>query len=255
MPKQILVIVEGEADEVKFLRALFKNCYRKADYKVYSYKTNIHVLAQELYNNYPDFDEDETDIKLVLASLETNQDKRKKLLEKYTDVFLIFDFDPQHDHPHFDTVRRMLKYFDDSTAQGKLFVNYPMMQSYKHFPLLPDDDYADRIVSMEQIYEYKKLVGIESAFTDLNHYTYITFYSLAIHHLKKANKILTGIYSLPTLNGYYRFDFVEIFDKQLDMIESDNKVYVLNTCIFALVDFAPTRFYKFLKQHMDELDV
>ena len=128
MPKRILVIVEGEADEVKFLRSLFQNCYKKADYKVYSYKTNIHVLAQELYNNYPDFDEDETDIKLVLASLETNADKKKKLLEKYTDVFMIFDFDPQHDHPHFDTVRRMLKYFDDSTAQGKLFINYPMMQ-------------------------------------------------------------------------------------------------------------------------------
>lgn len=32
MPKRILVIVEGEADEVKFLRSLFQNCNKKADY-------------------------------------------------------------------------------------------------------------------------------------------------------------------------------------------------------------------------------
>ena len=31
MPKRILVIVEGDSDEVKFLRALFKKCYKKAD--------------------------------------------------------------------------------------------------------------------------------------------------------------------------------------------------------------------------------
>ena len=86
MPKRILVVVEGEADEVKFLKKLFQKCHKNADYKVYSYRTNIHVLAQELYNNYPDFENDETDIKLVLASLEPNEDKRQKLLEKYTDV-------------------------------------------------------------------------------------------------------------------------------------------------------------------------
>ena len=255
MPKRILVIVEGEADEVKFLRSLFQNCYKKADYKVYSYKTNIHVLAQELYNNYPDFDEDETDIKLVLASLETNADKKKKLLEKYTDVFMIFDFDPQHDHPHFDTVRRMLKYFDDSTAQGKLFINYPMMQSYKHFSMLPDDSFADRKVTMEEIKNYKELVGNESNFTDLNKYTYLTFYSLAVHHLKKANKILTGDYLLPEIREYLDFDATNVYDKQLAILKSEEKVYVLNTCIFALVDFAPRRFYGFLKQHATDLDI
>ena len=255
MPKRILIIVEGEADEVKFLRSLFQNCYKKADYKVYSYKTNIHVLAQELYNNYPDFDEDETDIKLVLASLETNADKRKKLLEKYTDVFMIFDFDPQHDHPHFDTVRRMLKYFDDSTAQGKLFINYPMMQSYKHFSMLPDDSFADRKVTMEEIKNYKELVGNESNFTDLNKYTYLTFYSLAVHHLKKANKILTGDYLLPEIREYLDFDATNVYDKQLATLKSEEKVYVLNTCIFALVDFAPRRFYGFLKQRATDLDI
>ena len=168
---------------------------------------------------------------------------------------MIFDFDPQHDHPHFDTIKRMLTYFNDSTSQGKLFINYPMMQSYKHFSILPDNDYADRKASMDQIRNYKRLVGEESSFTDLTKYTYVTFYSLVIHHLKKANRILTGEYLLPSIKEYFGFDWVEVFDKQVAMLKTEGNVYVLNTCIFALVDFAPTNFFKFIKQHSDEFDV
>ena len=115
MPKRILVVVEGEADEVKFLKKLFQKCHKNADYKVYSYRTNIHVLAQELYNNYPDFENDETDIKLVLASLEPNEDKRQKLLEKYTDVYLIFDFDFQAPQYNYEKISNMIDYFNNET--------------------------------------------------------------------------------------------------------------------------------------------
>jgi len=86
MAKSILLIVEGEADEVKFYRHLFRNCYEKADYQIVSYKTNIHILAQELYCNYPDFENDEVDIRLVLASLEQDERKKNTLLAKYTDL-------------------------------------------------------------------------------------------------------------------------------------------------------------------------
>lgn len=255
MPKRILVIVEGEADEVKFLRSLFQNCYKKAEYKLYTYRTNIHVLAQELYNNYNDFDEDETDIRLVLASLEQNASKRQLLLDKYTDVYMIFDFDPQHDHPHFDTVKRMIKYFDDPTYQGKLYINYPMMQSYRHFLELPDNSFSERKVDMTQIKNYKKIVGDESKYTDLNRYSYITFYSLAVHHLRKMNMILNFKYELPTKNDYLGFDNAMVYDWQLEMLKSTGFVYVLNTCIFALVDFAPNKFFKYISQHSNELDI
>lgn len=115
---------------------------------------------------------------------------------------MIFDFDPQHDLPHFDTVNRMLKYFNDSTDQGKLFINYPMMQSYKHITHLPDDEFKYRCVDMDQIKKYKELVGRESKYTDLTQYTYETFYSLAVHHLRKANMILTGSYETPLVSQY-----------------------------------------------------
>ena len=147
MNKKILLIVEGEADEVKFLKGLFKKCNTLAQYKVYTYRSNIHILAQELYNNYYDFDEGNTDIRLILASLESDNQKKELLKEHYSDIYMVFDFEPQHDHPHFDTLKRMINYYNDSTNQGKLFINYPMMQSYKHFDKLPCPSYLPILIS------------------------------------------------------------------------------------------------------------
>jgi hypothetical protein len=253
MPKKILLIVEGESDEVKFLRGLFEHCLKKAEYKFYSYKTNIHTLAQELYNNYPDFDEGDVDIRLVLASLESSKEKKEMLLDKYSDIYMVFDFEPQHDHKHFDTVRRMVNYFNDSTNQGQLFINYPMMQSYKHFDCLPCPSFEFCEVTLEQSKGYKQYVGEISNFTDLTKYTYVTYFSIAVHQLKKANKILNGGYTLPSKSEYFDFKATQIFDYQVNLLESSNNISVLNTCIFALVDFAPSKFFAFVSRHKDDL--
>jgi len=250
---KILFIVEGTSDEVKFLRRLFQTCFKKKQCEIYSYRTNIHVLAQELYNNYPDFDTDSIDIRLVLKSLENDKNQRKLLDEHYNDIYLIFDFEPQHDHPHFDTVQRMLRYFNDSTNQGKLFINYPMMQSYKHFAVLPDPSFESRKVSVQDTHSYKEIVGKESNFTDLGKYDYILFYSLCVHHVKKANLVLSSVYALPSCSTYLDWSQVDIFDLQVSMVEASSELFVLNTCIFILVDFAPDKFFRFVANHSQDL--
>ena len=239
---KVLFIVEGDSDEVQFLRNMFSKCFSQQNYDIYSYKTNIHILAQVLFNEYPDFESDEIDIKLVLRSLEDNEYKRSILSQQYRDVYLIFDFDPQHDTPHFDTVRRMLAFFNDSTDRGKLFINYPMMQSFKHFSTLPDDTFCTKKVNTAQLSRYKELVGNESNYTDVTKYSYLTFFSLAVHHLRKANYILSGKYELPEVDVYYTWNSLDLYDKQCALFNTQGEVYVINTCIFMLMDFAPISF-------------
>lgn len=255
MVKKVLLIVEGDADEVKFLRSLFKNCYKKTDYKIYPYRTNIHVLAQELFDNYNDFDinTEDTDIKLVLASLEKDEQKKKLLLDKYSDVFMIFDFEPQHDHPHFDTVKRMLKFYTDSTDQGKLFINYPMMQSYKHFSVLPSPTFATLEVELNNVKRYKEIVGKESKFTDLDKYNYVIYFSIAVHQLKKANKIVNNKYEIFNINEYLKFDFSKIYDCEINLLNTRKVISVINTCVFVLIDFAPKKFFDFVSAKKDDL--
>lgn len=253
MPKKILLIVDGDSDEVKFLKGLFKKCNQKTEYKFYSYRTNIHVLAQELFNNYNDFDEGDIDIKLILASLENDKNRKQLLYDNYSDIYMIFDFDPQHNHPHFDTIKRMVSYFNDSTLQGKLFLNYPMMQSYKHFDKLPCSSFENLEVALDEIKKYKEIVGKISGFTDLTKYNYITYYSIAVHHVKKANKLLNGVYEIPNIDDYWKFDYCKIYNLELALFTGRNIISVLNTCVFSLIDFAPNKFFAFVKQHNDDL--
>lgn len=166
---------------------------------------------------------------------------------------MIFDFEPQHDHPHFDTIRRMISYFDDSTSQGKLFLNYPMMQSYKHFDILPSLKFENLEVTLDEVKRYKEIVGKVSGFTDLNKYSYITYYSMAVHHLKKANKLVNGLYEIPDIDEYLKMNFCDIYNWQLNSFKNRRIISVLNTCIFTLIDFAPNKFFSFIQKHKIEL--
>lgn len=241
---KVLFIVEGESDEVGFLNQLYKKCFGNREYDIYSYKTNIHTLAQILFNEYPEFDQDDIDIQLVLKSKEEDEDKRKILAQRYSDVYLIFDFEPQHDHTHFDTLMRMITFFNDSTDHGKLYINYPMMQSYKHINILPDDSFSEKCVTLEQCKEYKKIVGEESAYTDLSKYDYILLESLAVHHVRKANRIINGEYGIPSKEEYVGWHGLDIYSKQMENLEKEGIVYILNTCIFMLIDYRPQHFFE-----------
>ncbi len=252
---KILFIVEGENDEVSFIRKMLSICRPSVGYEFYSYKCNIHVLAQVLYNEYPDFESDEIDIQLVLKSKEDNKGKKDLLSQRFRDIFLVFDFDPQHDHTHFDIILRMLQYFNDSSDHGKLFINYPMMQSYKHFSVLPDDSFETRSVSIADCLRYKQLVGEVSSFTDINAYTYKTFISLLVHHIRKANFILTRQYCLPDSEEYLTWNSARIYETQYKSLMEKEMVYVLNTCIFIFADFQPEAFLRTVSRHAVDYDI
>ena len=56
------------------------------------YKTTLHTLAQVLDNDYPNYEKDNVDIKLLLRSMENDKDKRTVLSQKYNDIYFVFDF-------------------------------------------------------------------------------------------------------------------------------------------------------------------
>ena len=54
--------------------------------------------------------------------------------------------------------------FADSTDMGKLYLNYPMIESYLHLKSIPDEEYINRkiLVSLQPGDKYKSLVRAES---------------------------------------------------------------------------------------------
>lgn len=244
--KNILFIVEGKNDEPRFIERLLLKCYPTSNFKIYSYEANLHMLASRLEKDYSNFEEDELDILLFLKSYETRQ---KEIFDlKYTDVFLIFDFEPQHPDLHFDTIQKMIRYFSQSDERGKLFINYPMMQSYRHLKSLPDNDFLQSRLFKQDFNHYKEIVSNESFNNDISTYDYTIFVSLAFHHFVKLLSMQNQNKSIPTIEDYDYLDYAKVFNIQYKNFRN-HFIWIVNTCILILVDYKPKAFFEKITKH------
>lgn len=250
-----LFIVEGEVAEQALIAKIFDTFLpTDATFEFYSYKTNLHTLAEHIEEFYSDFD-DYVDVLGVLRELEQDDERKAILAGKYTDIFYIFDFEPQNHILHFDTIAKLFDHLNDSADQGKLFINYPMLESYKHLRQMPDHAFKDRTVSLEDCLSYKQLIDSESAYQDLRVLNYQTLTSMIVHHLRKANYILTDDYKLPEKDAFLAWNHQTIFERERTLVEQEKHVSVLNTCMFVIVDYQPSKFFKNVQIHKEKFSI
>lgn len=159
--KKILLCVEGEKTEEKLLQYLFEIYGLDLDFTIVPYRTNIHQLYRQMFE---DPDPASLDLLQVLKERERDPEKRALLSERYTDIFLVFDFEPQDTSYSSDHLAQMLEFFCESTDAGKLYLNYPMVEAFYHLSKIPDPAFSDRCVPLSLLHtkgEYKKLVNAE----------------------------------------------------------------------------------------------
>jgi len=236
-----LFITEGSRTEPKFLENIWKK-YRKDSVEIYSYKTNIHVLIGEIFHG-DQIDED-LDLLQYLISREKDISEKKKLQRRFTDIFLVFDMDMHDQRADMGRLGTMLRVFNDSADDGKLYVNYPMLESYRHLKSLDDKEFKERAVEVSRFPEYKCIVGMECCnnLKNIDDYDLRTFQTIILLHLKKANFILNGVYELPSVKEFESWEGADILKMQQKKMEKDGSVYVLNTSLFNVVDYRPSDF-------------
>ncbi len=238
--KNILFIVEGESSEVKLLRKIGK-IITNFNYQIYSYRTSIYELYDELKL------EQDLDILLVLREHCTIK-KQKPLFDKqYTDIYLIFDFDPHHQKYSQTKISEMLNFFTESTEMGKLLINYPMLESYRHLGIMPDLRFKELTIDVSTLTEYKKIVNVYSDYCDINSYDFKTIIHLTMHHIAKYNYILTGKFETLDLDSYYKVinpdNDVKLLQIQVKMLEEEDCLYVVNTSAFYIFNILPKTFF------------
>lgn len=172
--RRVLFIVEGRVAEPRFLERMMRSLFGVHPENVYSYGTTVHKLLKEA-TRHGEIDE-YFDIKAALME-HANKDDAERLSRKYTDVFLIFDMDPHDQNFDPELLMAALRYFDDPTDNGKMYINYPMLESYKHLSSLNDEEYMNRVVANEDVRRYKEIVGKEGCaeLQDLSKYSSDTF--------------------------------------------------------------------------------
>lgn len=178
----MLVLIEGvKPDSVICDRILNHD---KKDVTISIYRTNIHSMY--------------LDLKKTFGAIE-NVDFITYLHNKlgipnidYTDVILFFDFDPQDNLYNRDDLYEMCKAFSNKNDLGMLFINYPMVESFKHFKSIPDNEYLSRMINKDILFSgsYKKLVNNETFNTDVRKYTDSDIDYIVSSTLNKIENIL-----------------------------------------------------------------
>ena len=142
-----LLIVEGKHEKNELFWLIFK-CFPELNINmedVWIYGTNIYKLYEDIVKEYGNnWAKDESDIDLPLVISKKENPDTVCYRNDFTNIILVFDYE-RHD-PTFseEKIIEMQHFFEDSTDMGKLYLNYPMIESYLHLKSIPDEEYIHR---------------------------------------------------------------------------------------------------------------
>lgn len=195
------------------------------------------------------------DIKDILRELNTNDEYSEILSYKFAYTYLIFDCDAHNTErgtpkkasiddivkDNFVKLSEMAEYFTDETDPtiGKLYINYPMMESYKDCSDFFDNNYKTKTVSIDHLKNYKSIVGQQKfASKRVDKYQKEDFKQLIKMNVFKLNEISTHNWSPMKYKDYCKIGTsINVLNKEKTLIEKNRVISVLNTSLFLLIDY------------------
>ena len=173
---------------------------------------------------------------------------------------MVFDADLHHKAPeqrglsvptkelladNFPKLIEMAEHFTDETdpSIGRLYINYPMMESFRYCKTFDDDQYLSATIQVDMLGKFKslasqmKLSGI--AVTEYKKEDFVKLMQMNIERLKNLSKDCPGTLSYQTYQNISVAQ--EIATKQYDMVLDKQELWVLNTCLFLILDYFGNR--------------
>ncbi len=152
----ILFILEGKKQEPRIYKTIQQIYFRNRieDEIIVSYCSNIFSLFNKM-KEYDSFDGGADIVKILKLEQKENPEISDSLLaiehtDSFSEIYLFFDYDLQRINKYNtmaieeqnNILKQMLEYFSNETDKGKLYINYPMIESLRYFKKsLPDEDY------------------------------------------------------------------------------------------------------------------
>jgi len=132
--------------------------------------TNVFELCKELIEKNPLSEKENMRLN---NSLFYNDVDSKQISQTY----LFFDYDGHNNHIgdgiiYNDVVNKMLELFDNETENGKLYVNYPMLESLRHFNNLQQcmQNNISCLTKVSDGKKYKQIVNAEGMSKDWSNF-------------------------------------------------------------------------------------
>lgn len=239
----ILFLTEGERLDPRILNIIRKEFLPKQNIKIFPICLNIYNLYQEILQNSNDFEQ--IDIFAVIKEIckkqksSDNPELQAIRRNQVSSIYLFFDYDG-HDTlaPYYpNCLSEMLDFFNNETENGKLYINYPMVESYKH----PLNNRVELVDICPQNNHYKNQVSkiCNKKYEQVTKMTKLDWLNLFLPHLKSTCHLFYDRFSLT--EDYYQIGQMtqdEIYNlQQVKYITKMKKVMVLSSFSWFLLDY------------------
>jgi hypothetical protein len=215
-----LFVFEGEKTERQYLHKIID----LFNLDIFKDKIEIAYCAS-IYNLYKEVKkyDDSVDIFKLFTSFKNLSKFELKNIDSDTiaSTYLFFDYDKVDEAK----IGKMLKFFDNETEQGKLYINYPMLESLR--------DTDNNILNFQDFETYKEIVnksGIE--IQNINS-------KIIKNHIQKTNILVNNNNSFPT--KYIHQD--EILSSQIKYINKE-QIFVLSSFSLWVMDYFGVKKFK-----------
>ncbi len=243
----ILFVFEGQDAEPRVFKSLSKLYFSKEEVRIvccgYDLPTLYAHLRKYDYDLFRTLPFEENGIIIP---------EGKRIDTLFSQIFLFFDYDFQNRKgAEFvnNVLDEMLDFFSDETENGKLYINYPMVESLKYTKQLPDEAYYTYFVTRELCVNHKFKGEAETfAYAAAKAYRFIDIEKteeadarqnwelLKIQNVKKANYLVNGGNVMPLNKDNISQE--KIFDAQKEKyVEPANSVAILNSFPIFLYDY------------------
>lgn len=208
------------------------------DIEIVAYRTNVYAFYNRLKKDYSDqegnIEFEYIDLPLFLNDYFQFEETAKLDGSDFSDIILIFDFDPQDPQFSKGKLEVLLDNFSNSTELGKLYINYPMVESYKDIISFEKKDYLYHSVHIDVIKNkrnnYKKFVHSRSCISSIEAIDKTIANSLFDLNASKFKFIMNS-------SEYdVSMEHSVLCQKQFEKLSNDNEIWVINTSILHLYD-------------------
>lgn len=254
----ILFVFEGEKREPELFRAIETLFFKDSQHIVCSFGNNIYELYQRLKNL-----DDSGDLVSVLRErydgLPDSPFSEEAKSSDFSEIYLIFDYDFHNRNISLvemnSRISEMLNMFDNETENGKLYINYPMVEAIRYTKRLPDSMFHTYTVSRQQCRDisFKNMADEFSDYKSLDFLTLNTrrevteseicsrrknWELVREQNIAKANYLCTGILAVPEEKDVVSQK--EIFSAQLQKyVLPEEGVSILSAFPLFLYEYFP----------------
>lgn len=250
----VLCILEGKKPDKAIFNQLKSIFFKDRNVDFFYIGISIYGLYNKILSYKSDIDIDFIDIFPIIKQIIVEQHNEKEFGEfgefddflnlkqnNISEIFLFFDYDGQDKNNSIknpETIDAMLEFFNNETEFGKLYINYPMVESYKHLihdsvkvvDILPEEHYKTFVAKKENC------IKTAEQPTKLNKNDWI---NLFLPHFKSTNHLFLDTFSLPqTYQETQQMSQLTIYQQQKQKyIEPNQQIMVLNSFAWFLLEY------------------